>query len=275
MPAKLNIPEPFIVSRWVSNISVTTRTLAEEYGCSSPCISDVLHRHLTDENIKTIMKCKLSFSTSNRMDLKSEEHRKKAQHAASCVTLEGRVRSAQALIVGSKVSAANRRGIPLSKSHIEKLVEAHQGVMPSGDKHPNWKGGTSKICSRGLGWKKARRLALERDEDTCQLCGKTYESQHRHMDVHHIKSWFLFNNPQEANDISNLICLCRSCHRIVENEIDKRNRKTQDKFVCLSCGHAENADLNAARNIAGRAYVITPIVEPLFGSTSPDISLGK
>jgi len=57
--------------------------------------------------------------------------------------------------------------------------------------------------------------------------------------------------------------------------IDKRNRKTQDKFVCISCGHAENADLNAARNIAGRAYVITPIVEPMFGSTSPDFSLGR
>jgi len=33
--------------------------------------------------------------------------------------------------------------------------------------------------------------------------------------------------------------------------------------------------LNAARNIAGRAWVITPIVEPMFGSTSPDFSLGR
>lgn len=52
---------------------------------------------------------------------------------------------------------------------------------------------------------------------------------------------------------------------------DKRNRKTQDKFVCLSCEHAENADLNAARVISGRAYVITPIVavaRPLQAHTS-------
>ena len=61
-----------------------------------------------------------------------------------------------------------------------------------------------------------------------------------------------------------VVCICarntsRQCSKC--DYTDKRNRKTQDKFVCLSCGHAENADLNAARNIASRAYVITPIVE--------------
>jgi putative transposase len=56
---------------------------------------------------------------------------------------------------------------------------------------------------------------------------------------------------------------------------DKRNRKTQDKFVCLRCGHAENADLNAARNIASRAYVITPIVECGKALQAQTSSLGR
>lgn len=35
---------------------------------------------------------------------------------------------------------------------------------------------------------------------------------------------------------------CNICHHI-----DKNNRLTQSKFVCLRCGHSENADTNAAK----------------------------
>ena len=31
--------------------------------------------------------------------------------------------------------------------------------------------------------------------------------------------------------------------------IERSNRKTQDTFRCVRCGHAENADINAAKNI--------------------------
>lgn len=40
---------------------------------------------------------------------------------------------------------------------------------------------------------------------------------------------------------------CSHCHYI-----DEDNRKTQEKFKCLSCGHEENADSNAARSIEQR-----------------------
>lgn len=33
----------------------------------------------------------------------------------------------------------------------------------------------------------------------------------------------------------------------------RENRASQSRFVCVACGHQENADLNAARNILGRA----------------------
>ena len=41
--------------------------------------------------------------------------------------------------------------------------------------------------------------------------------------------------------------------------IDKKNRKSQSEFICLECGHTENADINAAKNIAQRATVNLPI----------------
>lgn len=40
--------------------------------------------------------------------------------------------------------------------------------------------------------------------------------------------------------------------------VDKRNRPSQSKFLCISCGHAAHADINAARNISGRASVNAP-----------------
>ena len=39
---------------------------------------------------------------------------------------------------------------------------------------------------------------------------------------------------------------CSSC-----GYVDRDNRKTQSKFICLRCGHTENADVNAAKNILG------------------------
>ena len=40
---------------------------------------------------------------------------------------------------------------------------------------------------------------------------------------------------------------CNEC-----GHVSKENRKSQDKFVCTACGHTENADINASKNILAR-----------------------
>jgi len=65
----------------------------------------------------------------------------------------------------------------------------------------------------------------------------------------------------------------RTCHEC--GHIDKANHRDQSHFLCLRCGHAANADVNAAKNIAARAVVNQPIVllpaglRLVMASTSP------
>jgi IS605 OrfB family transposase len=49
----------------------------------------------------------------------------------------------------------------------------------------------------------------------------------------------------------------KSCSKC--GHCEKSNRTSQSEFVCKSCGHSINADLNAAINIASRAAVSQPI----------------
>ncbi len=49
---------------------------------------------------------------------------------------------------------------------------------------------------------------------------------------------------------------------------DKKNRKTRNSFSCMSCNHAEPADINAAKNIARRAAANQPMVAEASSATS-------
>jgi IS605 OrfB family transposase len=70
---------------------------------------------------------------------------------------------------------------------------------------------------------------------------------------------------------------CYNCHFVA-----KRNRKSQSFFSCVKCGHKDNADHNAAKNIASRGKqlwasvntpiavrVESPIAAPLVLQASP------
>lgn len=59
-----------------------------------------------------------------------------------------------------------------------------------------------------LTWDKARRGALERDEETCQRCSRPA------TDVHHrkVKGMGGTGDEEVAFGLANLVSLCRECH---------------------------------------------------------------
>lgn len=77
-----------------------------------------------------------------------------------------------------------------------------------GENHPRWQGGS--INYRGGNWKFQRNKARRRDDYKCAICG--VKENGRQHDVHHIIPFREFENPKEANKLSNLMTLCQDCH---------------------------------------------------------------
>lgn len=88
----------------------------------------------------------------------------------------------------------------------------------NGENNPNWKGGVTpenKKVRHSLEYKTWRDSVFERDNFTCQKCGKHGGNLH----VHHIKSFAL--HAELRTDIANGETLCIECHRKV-SKIDTK-----------------------------------------------------
>jgi 5-methylcytosine-specific restriction endonuclease McrA len=85
-----------------------------------------------------------------------------------------------------------------------------------GAKLYNFKGGYKDYY--GPTWPAAKRLARIRDNNTCQICGKTKAQEGKNLSIHHKWPFRLFglNNHEMANKLSNLITVCNNCHKSAE-----------------------------------------------------------
>lgn len=81
----------------------------------------------------------------------------------------------------------------------------------------------------GSSWTKNRDLARARDNYKCQVCGLE-ESETSHH-VHHKIPFRQFESHLQANQLSNLITLCPSCHRRVENVVRLRSGLSGLAFI--------------------------------------------
>lgn len=83
-----------------------------------------------------------------------------------------------------------------------------------GKKNPDYVGET--ISYYGVRWTEARDKVRKRDGYRCQFCHIKRENIH----VHHVISYRLFKSAEDANVLSNLICLCNHCHaKVTQNKL--------------------------------------------------------
>lgn len=73
----------------------------------------------------------------------------------------------------------------------------------------------------GPDWNQLRQKILLRDNYTCRSCGKTFEVSDLH--VHHLQPFRTFADPAMANQASNLVTLCASCHHKAEINVIVRS----------------------------------------------------
>lgn len=91
------------------------------------------------------------------------------------------------------------------------------GSQP-GELHHRWKGGVDPYY--GPNWTETREEVLERDGRECIRCGVSNETHKDRydcgLDIHHEIPIREFSDVSEANDLDNLVTLCRKCHNRIE-----------------------------------------------------------
>lgn len=107
--------------------------------------------------------------------------------------------------------------------HYPKLQGAGNGMFGrTGTNSPAWKGGLTperQALYSSLEWTKVVKDVWKRDAATCQKCG-CLKQKDITFEIHHIVS---FAVKELRAELSNLVLLCRKCHKFVHS------RKNVDK----------------------------------------------
>lgn len=87
----------------------------------------------------------------------------------------------------------------------------YEHIREHPEENPHWKDGLSGNRDYGTNWRTQAARARERDGYLCQMCKR--EQGRRAFSVHHIRPLREFGDDwRRANQLSNLITLCQSCH---------------------------------------------------------------
>jgi hypothetical protein len=108
-----------------------------------------------------------------------------------------------------------RYGAKLSKATRRKISDSLKGRFRGPD-NPQWQGGHRYIRQNWMSryeYKDWRAAVFERDDYTCQMCGKPSNGD---IEAHHIRPWAEF--PELRFDVSNGITLCQPCHHSTKGQ---------------------------------------------------------
>jgi len=103
-----------------------------------------------------------------------------------------------------------------------------------GDENPSWNSGNPD--NYGSNWNEKRREILERDEFSCNVCGMSrdehYSEYDKDLHVHHKIPIATFDEPEDANYLTNLITSCQGCHPKLD--VISRNHRERRLEVAAS-----------------------------------------
>ncbi len=95
------------------------------------------------------------------------------------------------------------------------LVNKLKSEKTKGENGSNWRGGITRknlLIRTSLKSIRFRKSALERDNYKCVYCG---DRRGGNLEIHHVKSFSQY--PELRFEFSNVVTLCRKCHRKTEN----------------------------------------------------------
>lgn len=122
-------------------------------------------------------------------------------------------------------------GVTFYGGHHTKEARRRIGDAQLGEKNCNWMGGPA-IGDYSLEFNEEFKTRIrERDNNTCQLCGKNQEENRRRLDVHHIR----YDRENDCSDENDFTTLCAGCNTKVNGNREDWTMFFRDKIE-LICG---------------------------------------
>ena len=187
------------------------------------------------------------------------------------------------IAVSSDGAIFNREAIEYTRKRYAKLRKALQQCgSKSAKRHLKKMSGRQQCFQKDINHQISKRLVLQakdtnrsiRVEDLTHIRerttvrGKDNRAKHSNWVFGQLQYFLAYKARMHGVKLEQVDPRHTSQRCFACGHIEKANRKTQDTFLCCVCGHADHADVNAAKNIAFWAAVKPPIVTGRLGRPS-------